>query len=48
MTKKKHRVSIDIPVPTWKKIRLDAVNKNITAKEVMEKTIQDKYKNETA
>lgn len=42
--KKKHRSSIDLSEKTWKKIKLDAVNQNTTAKKLMQEVIESKYR----
>lgn len=42
--KKKHRSSIDLSEKTWKKIKVDAFNQNISPKKLMQEIVEAKYR----
>ena len=44
MEKIRHRVSVDLPKKVWKRIRLEAVQKETTPKRLLEETIILKFK----
>lgn len=44
MEKIRHRVSVDLPKKVWKRIRLEAVQKETTPKQLLEDVINQKFK----